>query len=200
MRQEHYETIARNMAKAQFDSDLERAKRAEAELDDALVKMGFSVIPATREQEKSEGIDRIVFFRINRGSRDEALFARSTLEYKSDFMRARTGNFFLEISRHHQDASNTIDPGWARKSVAQAFVFHSPQLGVACFVDGWTIKTYLRRWLETFPTAMCDDLYVKIFGVLVPAEELHAVAYSQFTLPKLNEKGLRLETKKGHNN
>ena len=139
-----------------FNDSLKEGKKGEAVLDIYFQGMGFTTSPASLPIERC-GIDRT--FLSPSGS-------KFTVEYKTDFHTARTGNAFIETISF-DDGAKSIH-GWALTSLAQVLVYYIPQEGMALWLNTLEIKKSLPEWRLKFEKRKISNGSYHGEGVLVP--------------------------------
>lgn len=151
-----------------FDDKLAEGVRAEAELDAFFRgRFGFEITPATRAEQRL-GIDRH-FFQPSTGG-------GAKVDYKTDFRAHETGNAFIETV----SVDTAGKPGWAISSHADWIIYYIPALYRVYVLELATIRRWLNLWGEIFQTRVAHNQAYGTHGILVPLEELGAVAKRVF--------------------
>jgi hypothetical protein len=131
-------------------------------LDDLFAK-NYEVKQVSREDQR-KGIDRYFTNRKNNKT--------FSVEYKTDYRAAETGNAFIETVS--VDSAGKV--GWAEKSQAKYLVYYIPQLNTIYCLELSAIREQLTRWTETYPTRTARNDGYSTHGVLVPLDELRTAA------------------------
>jgi hypothetical protein len=137
---------------------LSRGEAAEHRLDNHFADR-FDITPATREQQR-RGIDRIFQHR--------ETGARYTIEYKTDWTAASTGNAFVETVS--VDAQGK--PGWAYASQADWLIYYVPGQHRIYIMSFTALREQLPRWVERCRNAPpIPNQGYNTLGILVPLRE-----------------------------
>ncbi len=150
-----------------FAHQLAEGEEGEAFLDAFFRARGQTIRPATPDEQR-QGIDRV--FTTPGG--DE-----SRVEYKTDYLAAKTGNAFVEtISVDTQGKM-----GWALTARADYLIYYLP--GRAIYVLPFlSLRWALPGWIRDYPTRSAQNNGYATHGVLVPLEEVAQLAMQRFDL------------------
>lgn len=142
---------------------LAKGEAAEATLDRHFANRCI-IQPATRAQQR-QGIDRIFIHRQSGAS--------YTVEYKTDWTAARTGNAFVEtVSVDSQGV-----PGWAYTSQAEWLVYFIPEQSTIYLIAFSDLRARLPHWLATCKAAPpIPNRGYYTLGILVPLSEFAHLA------------------------
>jgi hypothetical protein len=144
-----------------FMAQLARGARGEDVLD-RLFRRWYALTPATQAEQR-RGIDRHFVTPAGR---------RLTVEYKTDWTAARTGNAFVETVS--VDTAGT--PGWAYTSQAAYLVYFIPPDGLVYVLTFAALRAQLRAWTQAYPTRAIPNTTYHTHGLLVPLREFEALA------------------------
>lgn len=138
-----------------MDRQLAQGEAAEALLDRHFAGR-FAITPATREQQR-QGIDRIFVQRQTSKA--------YTIEYKTDWTAAKTGNAFVETV-----SVDTLNkPGWAYASQAQWLVYYVPGLRRVYLIDFIDLRKLLPQWVAECKAAPpIPNKGYNTLGILTP--------------------------------
>lgn len=142
---------------------LARGEDAERRLDRHFANR-FHIAPATRAQQR-QGIDR--HFKPRRTVQNSP-GAAFTVEYKTDWTAARTGNAFIEtVSVDSQGI-----PGWVYTSRADWLAYYVPGLHRVYLITFAALRARLPAWRHRHPPAppIPNGSY-NTLGILVPLNE-----------------------------
>jgi hypothetical protein len=118
----------------------------------------YEVRPATQEEQR-RGIDRL-FMHLQTGK-------RLTVEYKTDYKAARTGNAFIETV----SVDTTGKAGWAHSSEAECLIYYIPGDGLMYVLALEVLRRELPRWMRQYPVRAAQNEGYATHGVLVPLDE-----------------------------
>lgn len=137
-------------------TQLRKGEKSERHLDSVFSKW-YKIKPASRAEQRL-GIDR----HFKNGDNHH------TVEYKTDWRAAQTGNAFVETIS--VDTQNK--PGWAYSSQSDILVYYVPGDDLIYIFEFPEFRKHLPRWIETFRKAppIPNDGYNTI-GILVPLAE-----------------------------
>ena len=124
----------------------------------------FLIAPASREQQR-QGIDRLFTHRESGST--------YTIEYKTDWTAARTGNAFVETV-----SVDTADiPGWAYTSQAEWLVYFIPKQRTIYLIAFDDLRANLPHWLAICKAAPPIPNYnYHTLGILVPLSDFAQIA------------------------
>src|SRR3990172_11868068 len=144
-----------------FATQLDKGQKAEVYLDNFFtVNFDFAVTLATDEQQR-QGIDRIFVKRHGRR-------AQFTVEYKTDWTAARTGNVFIETV----SVDSLNKPGWAFASTADLLIYYVPGDNLIYVMFLSKLRRMLPRWQGQYPSAPpIPNKGYNTLGLLVPMHE-----------------------------
>ena len=146
-----------------MDQQLRKGEAAEARLDLHFAAR-FHIAPASRTQQR-QGIDRIFT--------DHTSGKIYTVEYKTDWTAARTGNAFLETIS--VDTANI--PGWVYTSQADWLAYFVPQQAVIYLIAFTALRARLPQWLDSCKAAPpIPNHGYHTHGILVPLSEFARAA------------------------
>lgn len=146
-----------------FDEQMQTGDQGEKIMDDFFAARGYTIRPATPEEQR-RGIDRA--FRSPKTGRV------SLVEYKSDHTAARTGNAFIETV----SVDSAGKPGWALTSQADYLVYFIPPTGTIYVIPFLAINWELPRWIRDYPPREAQNDGYKTHGVIIPLTELERQA------------------------
>ncbi|MEZ4614513.1 MAG: hypothetical protein R2867_03220 [Caldilineaceae bacterium] len=142
---------------------LHKGEAAEAALDRHFADR-FHVVAATRKQQR-QGIDRIFTQR--------ASGQIYTMEYKTDWTAARTGNAFVETISVDREGI----PGWVYTSHAEWLVYFVPANFTIYLIAFADLRARLPHWLATYkPSPPIPNRGYNTHGILVPLAEFACIA------------------------
>jgi len=151
-----------------FRRDLARGQEIERLLD-AYLEPTYEIRPAT-VREQRQGIDRFLTHR----ETGETF----SIDYKADWLAARTGNVFIETV----SVDRTGAAGWALSSRADWIFYYLPQRARLYVLSMAEIVSSLPQWALIYRVATAEtpgsgssDGYHSA-GVLVPLAEIERVA------------------------
>lgn len=161
----------------QFDRQLTVGQHYEAILDSWFVERGYQVYPSNAEEQR-RGIDRWVL------SPKNGTWA--SVEYKADLRAAATGNAFVEVASVCEGrppfTQETVvrREGWAWTCEADWLLYWAVdgEEGFLYFVEPAMLRLAMAAWEEECPLGYGDNDGYYSTGLLVPLEELDAVAAS----------------------
>ena len=147
-----------------FDAQKARGDAGEQFLDRWFAAK-YEIRLATR-QEQRRGIDRI-FTRRQTGK-------RFTVEYKTDYKAAQTGNAFVETV----SVDTAGKAGWAYSSQADYLLYYIPGNDLIYVLALEVLRWELPRWVREYPLRAAQNEGYATHGVLVPLHEFeeHAEA------------------------
>jgi hypothetical protein len=153
-----------------FQTQLVKGEGAEARLD-AHFAGWFEIHPASYTEQR-HGIDRWFLERASR--------TRLSVEYKTDWRAARTGNAFIETVS--VDTANK--PGWAFTSEADVLLYYCPGNGgeQVYWIPMARIRERLTRWQGRYPQRSIPNRDYQTVGLLVPLFELERAAQQVISL------------------
>jgi hypothetical protein len=144
-------------------TQLARGESAEAWLD-RYFTLRCDIQLASRAQQR-QGIDRLFTHRITG--------LTYTVEYKTDWTAARTGNAFIETV----SVDTEKIAGWAYTSQAEWLVYFIPGRATIYLIAFAALRAQLPRWLVTCPAAPpIPNRSYHTLGILVPLSQLAQVA------------------------
>lgn len=146
-------------------------------IDGFLERRGYSLEEAPAELQYY-GVDRICCGDVG------GLPTYRSLEYKTDFRAADTGNLFIETQI--RERSGEISPGWLRKTVAQVLVFYLPQTRRIIFMDA----NELREWVFGFGKDLKQTKWIENRGGYAGKGLLLPIVEAQKNIRSFIEKGL----------
>ena len=123
----------------------------------------YDVQPATREEQR-RGIDRIFTHR--------RTGKRLTVEYKTDYKAAQTGNAFVETV----SVDTTGKAGWAHSSEANYLIYFIPGDGLIYILALEVLRRELPRWVREYPLRVAQNEGYATHGILVPLDEFERCA------------------------
>ena len=118
----------------------------------------YEIQPAIREQQR-RGIDRIFTHR--------RTGKRLSVEYKTDYRAAQTGNAFVETV----SVDTAGKAGWAHSSVADYLIYYIPGDGLIYVISLEVLRRELSRWVHAYPHRAAQNEGYATHGVLVPLDE-----------------------------
>lgn len=121
----------------------------------AYLSAWYKWCPASRQDERS-GIDGILECRKTK--------RKWTVEIKTDWRAASTGNVFIETMS--VDGKNVL--GWAYTSLAQLLVYYVPPLGKIYIASMAAIKARLPEWENQYDTRRIPNKGYDTVGLLIP--------------------------------
>ena len=147
-----------------FDAQKARGEAGEAFLDQVFTA-DHEIRPATRAEQR-RGIDRVFIHR-----QTGQCF---TVEYKTDYKAAHTGNAFVETV----SVDTAGKAGWAYSSKADYLVYYVPGDEVIYAIALEVLRRELSRWVRAYPHRAAQNPAYATHGVLVPLDEFerHAEA------------------------
>lgn len=157
-----------------FKIDLREAEKCEQAID-RVFSQWYIVEPVPVPVNKI-GIDRLWTHRIER--------VRYSVEYKTDWKTAETGNAFVETVS--VDGSNK--PGWGYTCSAQLLVYYVPQWAKAYLISTVAIKNNIAQWRASYKEKFAQNQGYKTGGLPVPWREFKRWVYDEEEMPSF-EKG-----------
>jgi hypothetical protein len=151
------------MAVYDFDHQMRQGDQAAEFLDEFFRGKGYSIRPATREEQRA-GIDRAFI-----SPKDGKSWL---VEYKADSAAGRTGNAFIETVS--VDAAGKM--GWALTAKADILVYYIPPTGVIYLVQFKSIQWELPRWIRDYPPRSAQNNGYATHGIIIPLAELEKAA------------------------
>lgn len=147
-----------------FTDQLDKGKQAESQLDAHFADV-CDIRPATDEEQR-RGIDR--WFTNRQTGRVVSV------EYKTDWTAARTGNAFIETT----SVDTAHKAGWAYTCEAEWLLYFCPGTGgeQAYWVNLYALRRALARWVNQYPARTIPNDGYNTVGVLVPLAEMEQVA------------------------
>ncbi len=121
-------------------------------------------IRPTTQQGQRRGIDRIFVHR--------QTGRRLTVEYKTDYKAAQTGNAFVETI----SVDTAGKAGWAYSSAADYLIYYIPGDGLLYVLALESLRRELPRWMHDYPLRAAQNEGYATHGVLVPLREFEAHA------------------------
>ena len=163
-----------------FRTQLTKGHLGEANIDKALINMGFKIKKVSVEEEKQTGIDRLMF-----ATNSKYLCAVNnvitTVEIKTDEKAHFTGNFFIETH-------SSIKPprrGWIYKSIAQLVIFYVPHERTAWVCNMFEVKHKIEVWNHKYESVPCYNNTHTSQGLKVPRIEIEDLSLGTIEdLPK----------------
>lgn len=149
-----------------FEHQLAQGEAGEAQIDEFFASW-YRITKAGHDQQR-RGIDRIWI--------DRQTGRTFTVEYKTDWTAARTGNAFVETISN--DSSHS--PGWGYKSRATWLVYFIPDPETLYVLEMAHIRQNLPRWEEAYETRAVMNRGYLTHGVLVPLDEFEQLAVAVF--------------------
>ena len=154
-----------------FDHQRSAGEQGETFLDAFFRERGHAIRPAAPDEQR-QGIDRVFTAQDGKVTR---------VEYKTDFLAAKTGNAFIEtvsVDTHGK-------MGWALTSQADYLIYYLP--GKVIYVLSFTsLHWALPQWIRNYPAKSAPNRGYATHGVLVPLEELAQYATQTFNLENQN--------------
>lgn len=145
-----------------FDTQKARGDAGELFLD-RWFAVEYRVRPATPEQQR-RGIDRIFAHR--------RTGKRLSVEYKTDYRAAQTGNAFVETV----SVDTAGKAGWAHSSKADYLIYYVPGDGLIYVLPLELLRRELPRWVRQYPLRAAQNEGYATHGVLVPLDEFERAA------------------------
>lgn len=146
-------------------------------IDLFLERRGYSLEEAPAELQYY-GVDRICCSDVG------GLPCYRSLEYKTDYRAAETGNLFIETQIRERNGDLT--PGWLRKTVAQVLVFYLPQTRRIIFIEA----IELRDWIFCFGKDLRQTKWIENKGGYAGKGLLLPLRTAQENLCSFIEKGI----------
>lgn len=147
-----------------FDTQLAIGQAGEEALDVYFSKW-YGIEPVDMELQM-KGIDRIFTRKF-----DEL---RLAVEYKTDFVAAKTGNAFVETELAFTTGTR-LKGGWARTCQADFLVYWPVGLGPIT-LNPLTLRTHLDGWETQYQGRTVQNPTWVSVGILVPLRELRLLA------------------------
>lgn len=154
-----------------FHQQMQQGDDGEAFLDTFFGEKGYTIRPATREEQR-QGIDR-EFTSPRTGK-------VSKVEYKTDHTAARTGNAFIETVS--VDIAGKM--GWALTSQADILIYYIPPDGLIYVVPFMALHWEMPRWLRDFPPRAAPNRGYTTHGIIIPLRELEQHAMRVYRIPR----------------
>jgi hypothetical protein len=147
-----------------FDQQMKQGDAGEGFLDQYFASKGYTIQPATRDQQR-QGIDR-EFTSPRTGK-------LSLVEYKTDHTAARTGNAFIETVS--VDVAGKM--GWALTSQADILIYYIPPAHTIYVLPFMALHWEMPRWLRDYPPRQAQNNGYVTHGIIIPLTELalHAI-------------------------
>jgi len=145
-----------------FGAQLARGDAGERFLDGFF--SGRYRIRRATAQEQRRGIDRLFTHR--------QTGQQIAVEYKTDYVAARTHHAFVETVA--VDAVGKA--GWAYTSQAEYLMYYVPGEGVVYVLALEVLRRQLPRWLRSYPLRQARNAGYATHGVVVPLDEMEACA------------------------
>ena len=156
-------TFPRRVQPYSMAHQLAKGEAAEAHLDRHFATR-FHIAPATRAQQR-QGIDRHFTHRQSG--------ATYTIEYKTDWKAAHTGNAFVETVSIDREKI----PGWAYTSQAEWLAYFLPSHSTIYLIHFSELRRRLPQWLATCKSAPpIPNRGYHTLGILVPLKEFAQIA------------------------
>lgn len=150
-----------------FNEQKQRGEISERYLDEYFSRW-YDIRPATTMQQR-QGIDRH-FTRRDNGE-------TSTIEYKTDYAAANTGNAFMELIS--VDCRYVV--GWAYSSCADYLLYLVP--GAAIYVIKFSqLRLQLPFWTRRYEMRSVQNEGYRARGILVPLVDLEKLAQQVIAL------------------
>jgi hypothetical protein len=150
-----------------FDRQLAEGRSGEEFLDRFFSARGHAVRPASADEQR-QGIDRVITAPDGRVMK---------VEYKTDFIAARTGNAFIETIS--VDARARM--GWALTAQCDYLIYYIPAR-VIYVLPVRSLHWALPGWLRDYPQRQAPNHGYATHGVLVPLAALASYAVQVFDL------------------
>jgi hypothetical protein len=151
-----------------FKTQLEIGKQIESELDRYFSRW-YEIQSVSLEVEKTQGIDRIFI--------SKATGEIKSVEYKSDFKSASTGNIYVELS---VDSDNGYSkPGWAVHSVADIILYCIINQGIISHIyilNPSVVRSFEDIWKGQYRNVICKNKGYHSKGVLIPMDIVKSVS------------------------
>ncbi len=151
-----------------FKTQLEIGKLIETELD-RYFSQWYEIQSVSIDVEKADGIDRIFT--------SKATGKSQTVEYKSDFKSASTGNIYVELS---VDSDNGYSkPGWAVHSVADIILYCIINQGIISHIyilSPSVVRSFVDIWKGQYRNVTCANKGYHSKGILVPMDIVKSVS------------------------
>lgn len=144
-----------------FNEQKQAGEESERYLDD-LFSRWYSIRPATPMQQR-QGIDRI-FTRKDNGE-------STTIEYKTDYAAANTGNAFMELIS--VDCRFVV--GWAYSSCADYLLYYVPGDKVYA-VRFSQLRLQLALWTRKYEMRSVQNAGYRARGLLIPLPDFEKIA------------------------
>ncbi len=103
-----------------------------------------------------------------------------SVEVKSDFTAAKTGNAYIETSVGEK-------PGWIYKSVAQKLFYYVPPSGVMFCLDMDAAKQRVKVWEKIFEKRKVQNPTYEAEGLLVALDELEFLATNVVQIERVED-------------
>jgi hypothetical protein len=126
---------------------------------------GLLCLPAGPEAEK-RGIDRY-------------LAGNLSVEVKTDWLAASTGNAFVETV----SSDTTQTPGWVFTCQADLLLYYIPQLSTAMIVRAGDLRQRIGAWQKNYPNRAVRNKGYCTHGILVPLDEIRKLSLGIFNIP-----------------
>ena len=151
-----------------FDEQLSKGQAAEKKLDSLF--SDTYVIQEAEMKDQRRGIDRFFVSR--------KLNTALSVEYKTDWRAAKTGNAFVETVS--VDTQNK--PGWAKSSQADYLVYYVPDDELVYVMKMKKMREHLNEWMSRYPERKIPNQGYSTIGVLVPLKEFEKHAEQVLSL------------------
>jgi len=159
-----------------FNTKLTQGEKYE-ELIQNYLSPWFEIQAVSMEYQKN-GVDRLFIYKqpikVNIGDDEITARKRYSVEIKTDFTAAKTGNAFIETISVDKDSKE----GWAFTSISQLLFYFIPPKKLLYAIEMPKLKRKLTDWLEAYPTRAIPNKGYSTHGVLVPLNELEDISIS----------------------
>jgi hypothetical protein len=147
-----------------FTDQLDKGKQAESQLD-AHFSEWCDIVPATADEQR-RGIDRWFTNRITGRI--------ASVEYKTDWRAARSGNAFIETV----SVDTSHKAGWVYTCAADWLLYFCPGRNgeQAYWVSLLVLRAALAQWVNQYPARTIPNDGYNTVGVLVPLAEMERIA------------------------
>lgn len=152
-----------------FHHQLTEGEQGERFLDAFFRARGHTVSAVSREEQR-QGIDRLI----------ETPAGVMRVEYKTDYLAARTGNAFIETISV-DSAGQHGKMGWALTTACDYLIYYLPETSIYV-LPVYALRWALPGWMRTYPAKQAANHGYQTHGILVPLPEVAAYAVQTFTL------------------
>jgi hypothetical protein len=145
-----------------FNKQFELGKTGEEQLDNLFKARGLDVEICDSMSIQRQGIDR----RISNPLTQEVW----SVEYKTDFQGAKTGNIFLEMCWKDR-------AGWVLTTQSDYVVYYLPEKCIFIFRPE-VIREHISSWLNSLKWRTVKNESYEAYGMLLPIERLKSLCKS----------------------